>query len=130
MRQIPRWLVFSALLAGAAPACEDAAGFGDVRGIWNTASIDGQAVPGTVDYDGTVFETEYVRWAFYDGERCTLTQFVDGRTSTYDDCTYTVDDEQQAVSITFQAQAWAGAVSGERMTLTDPQDIVWILRRQ
>ena len=130
MRQIPRWFIIGALLAGAFPACEDAVGLADVRGIWNTASIGGHAIPGTVDYDGTIFDTEYVRWAFYDGERCTLTQLVDGKTSTYDDCTYSADEERQAVSITFQSEAWAGTVSGERMTLTDPQDVVWILRRQ
>lgn len=130
MRRTRRSLILGALLAGAAPACEDAVGFGDVRGIWNTQSIAGDAVPGTVDYEGTIFETEYVRWAFYDGDRCTLTQLVDGRTNTYDDCAYVADDQQQTVSITFQSQTWSGAISGERMTLTDPQDIVWILRRQ
>jgi hypothetical protein len=130
MRLTPRWLILGALLAGAALACEDAVGVGDVRGIWNTVSIAGDVVPGTVDYEGTIFETEYVRWAFYDGDRCTLTQLVDGRTNTYDDCSYSADEGQQTVSITFQAQAWAGAIDGERMTLTDPQDIVWMLRRQ
>jgi hypothetical protein len=55
---------------------------------------------------------------------------VDGRTNTYDDCSYSADERQQTVSITFQAQAWAGAIDGERMTLTDPQDVVWMLRRQ
>lgn len=114
----------------AALSCSDVFGIDDVLGIWNTASINGYAVPGTVVYEGDSYDTQYVRWAFYGEGRCTLTQHVDGVTSTYDTCDYTVNLEQQAVTMTFLFETWDGRLDGNTMTLTDPQDVAWILRRQ
>lgn len=113
----------------AAPACGDAFGVDDVLGIWNTASIGGHAVPGTVLYEGIDYDTQYVRWAFYDGGLCTLTQQVDGATTTYDECHYSVGAGQKTVAITFLFEVWDGTVDGSGMALTDPQDVVWMLRR-
>jgi len=113
-----------------ASGCSDTFGVEDVVGIWNTESIGGYAVPGTVVYDGTSHDTQYVRWVFYDGEQCTLTQQVDGATQTFDECDYTLDVAEKTMTIVFQFQVWAGTVHGRAMTLTDPRDVVWGLRAQ
>jgi len=123
-----RWLALGVLGLAAAPACGDAFGIEDVLGIWNTQSINGYAVPGAVVYEGVTHDTQYVRWAFYEGGQCTLTQQVDGITDTYDECTVHV--EQESITIVFLSQVWDGSVEGNRMTLTDPQDVVWVLHAQ
>jgi hypothetical protein len=128
-RGIARWLALG-VLGFAAPACSDAFGVEDVLGIWNTESINGFPVPGDVQYEGSTYDTQYVRWALYDGGRCTLTQRVDDVTATYDDCSYTVSVEQATVTIVLHSEPWDGSVAGETMTLTDPQDVVWMLRAQ
>jgi hypothetical protein len=114
----------------AAPGCGDPFGPADVLGIWNTQSINGYSVPGTVLYQGDTYDTEYVRWTFYDGGQCVLTQLVDGLTATYDECEYTVDAERKTVAMLLLAETWDASVEGNSMTLTDPQDVVWILRAQ
>lgn len=120
-------LALAALLAG---ACTDASSTTDMRGIWNVRSIGGHDVPGAVVYDDDSLAAEYVRWVFYDGVQCTLTQRVDNLTATYDECTYTVDEQEGTFVIAFQEEEWSGSVDGSRMTLTDPKDVVWILRSQ
>ncbi len=130
MRRRLRWLAAGTLGLLAAPACGDVFGIEDVLGIWNTQSINGYPVPGIVEYRAVNYDVEYGRWAFYDGQRCTLTQEVGGTVETYDACEYTVDGEAREISITFRDEAWDGTVEGSTMTLIDPQDIVWILRRQ
>ncbi|MDH3290887.1 MAG: hypothetical protein OEO20_05725 [Gemmatimonadota bacterium] len=130
MPRIVRWLTLGILGFVAAPACSDAFGVDDILGIWNTASINGYAVPGTVVYEGNSHDTQYVRWALYDGGLCTLTQQVDGSTETYDECDYTVNLEQETIAIAFLFETWDGRFDGDSMTLTDPQDVVWILRKQ
>jgi hypothetical protein len=114
----------------AASACGEAFGVQDVLGVWNTQSINSYPVPGTVLYEGVPHDTDYVRWTFYDGGRCTLTQEVDGQVGTFDECEYTVDPEQETVTIVLFFEQWAGSLDGDRMTLTDPQDVVWELRAQ
>jgi hypothetical protein len=99
-------------------------------GIWNTASINGYSVPGTVVYEGVSHEAEYARWAFYDGGLCTLTQHVDGNTETFDECEYAVDLARETVSVILSFESWVGSVSGASITVTDPQDIEWVLVRQ
>ena len=81
-------------------------------------------------YEGGTYDTQYVRWALYEDGTCTLTQRVNGATDTYDECTYTVDVEQESVAIVFLSEVWDGSVAGNQMTLTDPQDVVWVLRAQ
>ncbi|MFQ6045031.1 MAG: hypothetical protein ACE5PT_01560 [Gemmatimonadales bacterium] len=130
MRRLARWTVLGVLGFAVAPTCGDAFGIDDVLGIWNTQSIGGHSVPGTVVYEGDSYDTQYVRWAFYDGPQCTLTQRVDGVTATYDECDYTVSVEHETITIVFLSEVWDGGVEGNRMTLTDPQDVLWILRRQ
>ncbi len=123
-----RCLAFLALTA--VLACSEPFGSGDSLGIWNTTSINDYSVPGTVVYEGQSYYTQYVRWAFYDGGLCTLTQQVDGVTETYDECDYTVNLEQETIAISFLFETWDGSLDGNNMMLTDPQDIEWILRRQ
>ena len=130
MRRVARWIGLSVIGLTAMSACGDAFGVRDVLGIWTTTSIGGYTVPGTVVYEGGDFDTQYVRWAFYDGGQCTLTQLVDGFTSTYDDCDYTVDVEQGTVAISFLSEIWDGVLDGDNMTLTDPLAVAWTLRRQ
>lgn len=130
LRSRARGLVLGALGLVGAPACTDALGLEDVLGVWNTRSINGYAVPGDVVYEGSTYATEYVRWALYDGGFCTLTQLVDGVTATFDDCEYTVDLERRTIVIVFQSAPWDGEVAGDSMTLTDPQDVVWVLGAQ
>lgn len=130
MPRSARLYALGALTCGAALGCSDAVGIVDVVGIWNATSINDHPVPGTVEYQGASYDTEYVRWAFYDGGLCTITQRVDGLTGTYDDCVYTFVADRQVITVTFQSLRWDGSVSGDLMTLTDPQEIVWVLRRQ
>jgi hypothetical protein len=125
-----RWLILGALGLVGAPACTDGFGLEDVLGVWNTQSINGYAVPGDVVYEGSTYDTEYVRWVLYDGGQCTLTQLVDGFTATFDDCEYTVDPGRETIVIVFQSASWDGQVAGDTMTLTDPQDVVWVLAAQ
>ena len=105
-------------------------GVEDVLGIWNTQSIGDYAVPGTVVYQGVSFDTRYVRWVLYEDGQCTLTQDVDGAIATFDACEYTVDLDRETISIVFQLDTWDGSIRGKTITLTDPQDIVWVLRAQ
>lgn len=130
MRCMARWLALGMLGLVAAPACSDALGIEDILGIWNTQSINGYSIPGTVVYEGDTYDTQYVRWAFYDDGLCTLTQQVDGTVATYDDCTYTVNAGQKTIVVVFQSRVWDGSVASDQMTLTDPQDVVWELRAQ
>jgi hypothetical protein len=125
-----RWLTLGVLGSVAAPACSEPFGIDDILGIWNTQSINGYSVPGTVVYEGGTYDAQYVRWTFYDGGQCTLTQQVDGVTATYDECEYTVNMEQETLTIVLLFEPWDGSVAGNRMTLTDPQDVVWVLRAQ
>lgn len=124
------WRTALAVLGLGGVACADGLGIEDVFGIWNTQSINGHAVPGTVLYEGVAYDTQYVRWVLYDGGLCTLTQQVDDVTATYDDCGYTVDVERETITIVLHAETWVGSVAGDTMTLTDPQDVVWVLRAQ
>jgi hypothetical protein len=130
MPRTARFLALGVLGCGAALACSDAFGIEDLLGVWNASFINDHAVPGTVEYEGASYDTEYVRWAFYEGGLCTVTQRVDGLTGTYDNCVYTLVEDRRTMTITFQGSRWDGSVSGNRMTLVDPQDIVWILDRQ
>jgi len=130
MQRTALWLVLAVLGFATAPACRDPFGVDDVLGIWNTTSINGYSVPGTVVYEGVSHDTQYVRWAFYEGGQCTLTQQVDGETETFDDCAYTVDLATQTVSVILLLETWVGGIDGNNMTVTDPQDIVWVLTRQ
>ena len=125
-----RWLALVVFGIVAAPACGDAFRVDDVVGIWHTQSIGGHTIPGTVVYDGLSYHTEYVRWTFYDGGLCTLTQLVDGVTATYDECEYTVDVQDETIAVVFLFETWDGSIVDDRMTLTDPQDVEWILRQQ
>jgi len=127
MRPVALRLGVGVLWCALAPACSDALGVEDVIGIWNTQTINGYGVPGTVVYEGRSHEAEYVRWVFYDGGQCTLTQRVDGATATFDECDYTIDVKRGTIHVVLQFEAWAGNVARHRMTLTDPQDIVWTL---
>jgi hypothetical protein len=124
------WLAFGVLGFAAPPACGDVFGIENVLGVWNTQSINGYSVPGTVVYEGDTYDTRYVRWTFYDGGRCILTQQVDGVTATYDECDYTVNLEQETLTMALLSEPWDGTVAGDRMTLTDPQAVVWVLRSQ
>jgi hypothetical protein len=133
MRRLRRWLMLGGLGCAAVPACGDAFGIEDVLGIWNTESINNYAVPGTVVYQGDrvdTLDTQYVRWVFYQNGLCTLTQQVEGSTTSYDECEYAVDPEQRTITMLFQLRTWDGSVEGNRMTLTDPHDMVWVLRAQ
>ncbi len=124
------WLAVGLLGLVAGAACRGSLA-DDVRGIWNTQSIGGYAVPGMTVYAGDSIATQYVRWAFYDGGLCTMTQLVDGATNTFDECDYTMNAEQAAITIFFQKELWDGVVDdGSRMTLTDPRDVIWILHAQ
>jgi hypothetical protein len=124
------WRLAVAVLGLGGPACAGGLGIEEVFGVWNTQSINGHAVPGTVVYGGVTYDTQYVRWVLYDGGLCTLTQQVDAVTATYDDCGYTVNVERETITIVLHSETWAGSVAGDTMTLTDPQDVVWVLRAQ
>lgn len=127
---VARGLALGVLTFVAAPACSDGLGVEDVFGVWNTQTINGYPVPGLVVYEGDTYDAQYVRWTFYDGGRCTLTQQVDGVTATYDECEYTVNGDLETLTMMFLSEQWDGRVAGSTMTLTDPQAIEWVLRAQ
>lgn len=122
-------LALGVLVIVAAPACNDPCSVNGILGIWNTTSINGYSVPGHVEYESVSYEAEYVRWAFYEGGQCVLTQRVDNRTTTYDRCSYTVDQDQQRFTMTLMDEAWNGVQDGDRIALTDPRDVPFVLRR-
>ncbi len=130
MRLTARRLVLGALVFTAAPACGDAFGIDNVLGIWNTTSINGYPLPGTVDYEGVDHEAEYARWAFYDGGLCTLTQLVNSETSTIDECEYSVDQERKTVTVVLLYEVWDGSWDRGSLVVVDPQDIIWVLDKQ
>jgi hypothetical protein len=41
-----------------------------------------------------------------------------------------VNLEQETIAISFLFETWDGSLDGNSMMLTDPLDIVWILRKQ
>ena len=113
-----------------AVGCAERSDTADVRGVWNAQSIGGDDVPGTVVYDNDRLTAEYVRWVFFDDGPCLLTQRVDDLLATYDQCSYTVNEAEQTLVIAFMDEEWSGSFDGSRLTLTDPQDVVWVLRPQ
>ena len=129
MRRAAAWLVLG-ILGFVAVGCSDPVGVEDIIGIWNTTSINGYSVPGTVEYEGVNHDAEYARWVFYEGGQCTLTQHVDGSTETFDECEYTVDLTSETISVILLFEAWNGNLSRDRLTVTDPQDVVWLLVKQ
>jgi hypothetical protein len=130
MQRTVRWLALGVLGFVAASACSEQSGSDDVIGFWDTKSVAGYSVPGKIEYVRKSHDTQYIRWVFYDGGQCTLTQHVDGGIDTYDECEYTVNVEQHTLTMTFQYEKWAGRLDGNRLVFTDPKDVEWILRRQ
>ncbi len=130
MQRTVRWLALGVLGFVATPACSDQSDIDDVIGIWDTKSVAGYSVPGTIEYERKSHDTQYIRWVFYDGGRCTLTQHIDGAIETYGECEYTVNVEQQTLTMTFQMERWAGRLDGNSLIFTDPKDVEWILRRE
>lgn len=101
----------------------------DVLGVWCATSIGGYSVPGTVAYEGVTHDAQYVRWGFYDGGQCTLTQRVDGATECCDPCDFTVNSAQ-TVSISLLSETWDGSLDADSITVTGPRDLVSVLRKQ
>lgn len=130
MKRTVRWLALGVFGFLAAPACSGRSGIDDIIGIWNTTSIDGYSVPGTVVYQGASLDTRYVRWVLYDGRQCTMTEMVNDSTYTFDECDYSVNLEQDSITIIFRFEEWKGSVDRRSMSLTDPKDKVWMLRKQ
>ena len=129
MRRILRWLVPGALALAVGTACSDAFGVEDILGTWETTSVNGYSVPGTVVLEGSSFDIQYYRWTFVDGGHCSATGQVDGEVHS-GDCDYTVNLEQRTITISFEVNSLQGSIDGNTMTLTDEGDIVWILRGQ
>jgi len=130
VRCMVRWLALGALGTVAAPACGDPFGPEDIIGVWHTESIGGYVVPGLVVYQGITYNTEYARWTFYTDGLCTLTQKVDNTTDTFDQCDYSPDVENGAITVNFLSDAWEGSVDGHTMTLIDWNDVEWVLHQQ
>lgn len=126
------WRVGALLSIGVllAAGCAERSDTAEVRGVWNARSIGGGDVPGTIVYQDDSLRAEYVSWVFLDDGPCVLTQRVSDLRATYDDCTYTVNDQERTLVIDFMDEEWSGSFDGSRLTLTDPQDVVWILRHQ
>ena len=131
MRRVTRWFVLGAFCILAATACGDAFGIDDVLGMWETTSINGDPVPGIVVVEGESFDVQYYRWTFVDGGQCSVAADVDGEVESMDDCDYTVNIEQETIAITFfDIDFFQGSINGDRMTLTDDEGVILVLRRQ
>ena len=128
MQQMARRAAFLILGVTAATACGDAVTLDDIRGVWNTASIDGDSVPGTVELNGRDLDIEYYRWTFAEGV-CTVVARIDGN-EVNADCELSLDPEHQTVSIINSTYTAEGPVEGDRMSLTGPDSVTWVLQKQ
>jgi hypothetical protein len=121
------------LLGGlAAAGCSDAFGVDDVLGVWESTSINGYDVPGTVTMNSSDFDVEYYRITFQDGGECAWAARIDGE--TYGElCEYTVNANQETIRIEEwqDSDGWyaQGPVDGDRMTVTFESGEVMVLEK-
>ena len=128
MRHMARSAAFLILGAAAATACGDAVSMDDIHGVWHTASIDGDSVPGTVRLNGRDLDIQYYRWTIAEG-MCTVVARIEGN-EVNADCELTLDPEQGTVSIVNGAYAAEGPVDGTRIVLTGADSVTWVLQKQ
>jgi hypothetical protein len=110
-------------------ACSDILAVEDVVGIWDTTSINGDAVPGIVEIDTLSFDVEYWRWTFEPGGECTTATRIDSVDDTRG-CAYQVFSQSKLVLINFGFAAAEGVVNGDRMAVTDSSGNVFQLQKQ
>jgi hypothetical protein len=128
MRHIVRRVAFLLLGVAAATACGDAVSMDDIHGVWHTASIDGDSVPGTVEVDGRNLYIQHYRWTFAEGS-CAVLARIDGNEVSAD-CELSLDPEQGTVSIVNGTYTAEGPVEGDQMSLTGPDSVTWVLQKQ
>ena len=110
-------------------ACTDVLAVDDVVGVWESTSINGDAVPGNVVIDGLRYDVEFWRWTFASGGLCSTTSRIESVEDTRG-CEYTVFSQSKRVSIDFGFAAVEGVVDGSRMTVTDGVGNVFLLGKQ
>ena len=133
MRTTARWLVLGVFGLIMGTGCSDPLGIDDIVGTWDTMSINGYSVPGTVIVEDREFDVRYIRWTFDHGGACTVVAQIDGDVDTFDGCQYTVDLEQATIDIDLgdEFTELLGSIDGDRMTLTNESvDATYVLRRR
>jgi hypothetical protein len=110
-------------------ACSDVLAIEEVVGVWETTSINGDAVPGTVVIDGLSYDVQFWRWTFNNGGICSTTSRIEMNEETQA-CEYSVASQQKIVVMDFGFATLQGVVDDDRMTITYSGDNVFVLRRQ
>ena len=130
MRRIGGWVVLGAFSFLGASGCGRALGANDIIGVWETTSVNGYAVPGTVTVRGRTYEARYFRWTFVQGGVCTVAAQIDGDEDR-DAGNYRLDLEEQTITVSLDR--WVlnleGSLARDRMTLTDPAGVAYVLER-
>jgi hypothetical protein len=103
-------------------SCGDPFSVQDVLGEWQTTSVNGTDIPGTVDVyvDGDTVRSTVTQehWTFAAGGVCQESSVVNGASDTIEECEYQVDEEAEEITITLLSViTLSGPVEGSRITL-------------
>ena len=131
-------LVVAGLLIGSmfVAACGDSVAPEDLVGEWETTSINGTAIPGTIrvafdgGFDTTTVTVDSMVIEFNSGTTCNGFVFETGGGSAWS-CTYALSGSTVVVTILdFDNFEMSGPVDGNTMTLTDEDTNVYVLRQR
>ena len=130
MRRFQSYVTLGVLGLAVASACGDALGIEDVEGTWNTTSVNGDPVPGTVQFQGNTFDMQYYRFTFQRGGNCVLAYSVNSNAGENNDCEFLVNFKNAAITITVaNLLDLGGTIEGNTMSLVDEFGTVYILRK-
>ncbi len=140
-----RWMMrrrsFSCATAGLALlsllGCSEPLTMDDVLGDWETESVSGVSLPGTIPYANLLGGTDSMRleaaqWSFLEGGWCSETAHVDGevRTIGHADCRFRVDFQAESIFVRlYDFGELPGTVSRSAITLLADDQYEWVLRR-
>ncbi len=131
MQRFLSYLTVGVLVLTGASACGDALGIEDVEGTWHTTSVNGDPVPGTVQFQGNTFDMQYYRFTFQRGGNCVLAYSVNSNAGENNDCEFLVNFKSAAIAITVaNLLDLGGTIEGDAMSLVDEVGTVYTLRKQ
>ena len=131
MRRFLSYMTVGVLALTVGSACGDALGIEDIEGTWNTTSVNGDPVPGTVQFQGNTFDLQYYRFTFQRGGSCVLAYSVNSSAGENNDCDFQVNFKNAAIVIAVaNLLDLGGTIEGDTMSLVDEVGTVYILRKQ